>query len=177
MKHKTLICLLYSAMFAALLAVCSWITVPGVVPFALQTFAVFAVLTVLGGKYGTLSIALYLALGAVGVPVFSGFRGGVGALFGTTGGYLFGFLFAGLFFWLITRIFGKGLLVNVLALVGALFLVYAIGTLWFLSKYTGDGGLWYVLGACVFPFILPDAIKMALAVLVGRRVAKLMERI
>ena len=71
------------ALFAAILAVSAWLTVPGEVPFTLQTFGVFAALGLLGGKRGTIAIALYLVLGAVGLPVFSGFRGGFGVLLGT----------------------------------------------------------------------------------------------
>ena len=66
------------SLFAALMAVCAWLTIPGEVPFTLQTFGLFATLVLLGGKRGTIAIALYLILGAVGLPVFSGFRGGFG---------------------------------------------------------------------------------------------------
>ena len=84
------------ALFAVLLAVFSWTTIPFAVPFTLQTFGVYVALMLLGGKKGTIAIALYILLGAVGVPVFSGFKGGVGALLGPTGGYIFGFLATGL---------------------------------------------------------------------------------
>ena len=90
--------LTYMAVCAALIAICAWITVPAAVPFTLQTFAIFFVLSLLGGKRGTIAILVYILLGAVGLPVFSGFNGGLGALLGTTGGYIFGFLFIGLIF-------------------------------------------------------------------------------
>ena len=95
------------ALFAAILAVSAWLTVPGEVPFTLQTFGVFAALGLLGGKRGTIAIALYLVLGAVGLPVFSGFRGGFGVLLGTTGGYIFGFLLSGLLYWALTALLGN----------------------------------------------------------------------
>ena len=85
------------SLFAAILAVSAWLTIPGEVPFTLQTFGVFAALGLLGGKRGTIALALYLILGAVGLPVFAGFRGGFGVLLGTTGGYIFGFLLSGLY--------------------------------------------------------------------------------
>ena len=91
------------ALFAAIIAVCSWIQIPMTVPFTMQTFAVFCALATLGGKGGTISVLIYIVLGAVGVPVFAGFTGGVGILFGTTGGYIIGFLFTGLLYWLITH--------------------------------------------------------------------------
>ena len=72
-KDMTLI-----AMFAVLMAVCSWISIPTQVPFTLQTFAVFCTLGVLGGKRGFFAVLVYVLLGAVGVPVFAGFTGGIG---------------------------------------------------------------------------------------------------
>ena len=116
------------ALFAAILAVSAWLTVPGEVPFTLQTFGVFAALGLLGGKRGTIAIALYLVLGAVGLPVFSGFRGGFGVLLGTTGGYIFGFLLSGLLYWALTALLGNKGWVRLLAMVLGLLLCYAAGT-------------------------------------------------
>ena len=73
-------------MMTALMAVCAWITVPFTIPFTLQTFGVFVTLRLLEGRRGTFAIALYILLGAVGVPVFSGFGAGGGVLAGPTGG-------------------------------------------------------------------------------------------
>ena len=77
---------------AALMAVCSWISVPLIVPFTMQTFAVFTIVGLLGIWQGTCAVCVYVALGAIGVPVFSGFRGGIAALTGATGGYIIGFI-------------------------------------------------------------------------------------
>ena len=96
--------LAYVAVCAALMAVCSWISIPATVPFTLQTFAVFCSLGLLGGRRGTAAILVYLLLGALGVPVFAGFSGGIGILFGTTGGYLLGFILMGLVYWLGERL-------------------------------------------------------------------------
>ena len=84
--------LCFCAIGAALIAVCAWISIPADVPFTLQTFAIFAVCGLLGGRRGTVSVLVYLLLGAVGAPVFAGFRGGFASLLGTTGGYLVGFV-------------------------------------------------------------------------------------
>ena len=78
------------ALFTALMAVCAWITIPFAVPFTMQTFAVMLAAAVLGTRRALLSLILYLALGTVGIPVFSGFTGGFGVLAGPTGGYLIG---------------------------------------------------------------------------------------
>ena len=91
-RQKTLD-MVYIAIFAVIIAVCSWISVPMVVPFTLQTFGVFCAVGLLGGKRGTLSVLIYVLLGAVGVPVFAGFSSGIGTLFGVTGGYIMGFIF------------------------------------------------------------------------------------
>ena len=82
----------YISLGAVLIALCSWISVPATVPFTLQTFAVLLVCDLLGGRWGLVSVLLYLLLGAVGFPVFSGFSGGLGHLLGMTGGYILGFV-------------------------------------------------------------------------------------
>ena len=99
--------LVYMALGAVLIALCSWITVPAAVPFTMQTFAVFFILSALGGKRGTVTILVYIALGAAGVPVFSQFGAGPGVLLGNTGGYILGFLAMGLTYWGITALLGE----------------------------------------------------------------------
>ena len=95
-KKLTVYELTKCAMFVALLAICSWITVPSVIPFTMQTFAVFTMCAVLGTKLSVITVMVYIVLGAIGLPVFSGFRGGVGVLIGATGGYIWGFLLTAL---------------------------------------------------------------------------------
>lgn len=166
--------LIYIALGAALMAVCSWISVPAAVPFTMQTFGIFTVLLSLGPKRGTSSVAAYLLLGAVGAPVFSNFGGGPGALFGATGGYLMGFLFTGLAYMLGTSAFGYGFWSRALSLLVGLLLCYAFGTGWFIFIYTratGPMGLSRALSLCVLPFMIPDLLKLALALLVSRRIS------
>ena len=167
--------LTYMAVGAALIAVCSWISIPSTVPFTLQTFAVFCVLSLLGGKRGTVSIVIYILLGAVGMPVFAGFTGGIGILLGTTGGYIIGFIFMGLLFWLAEHFFGDALPVRIVSMLAGLLVCYAFGTGWFLWVYarqSGAVGIGTALSWCVLPFILPDLAKMALAVGIAGRVKK-----
>ena len=165
--------LVYIAIGAALIAICSWISIPTAVPFTLQTFAVFFVLLALGGERGTLATLVYVLLGAVGVPVFAGFSGGIGMILGSTGGYIIGFLFTGLIYILFTKFFKKNIVMKVVALVLGLAVCYAFGTAWFMHVYmksSGEVGLLTVLGWCVFPFIIPDLIKLALAVVISKRI-------
>ena len=165
--------LVYIAIGAALIAICSWISIPTAVPFTLQTFAVFFVLLTLGGERGTLATLVYVLLGAVGVPVFAGFSGGIGILLGSTGGYIIGFLFTGLIYILFTKFFKKNIVIKIVALVLGLAVCYAFGTAWFMHVYvqnSGEVGLLTVLGWCVFPFIIPDLLKLALAVVISKRI-------
>lgn len=155
------------ALFAALTAVCAWTGIPlGDTVFTLQTLAVFLTLGLLGGKWGTVSILCYLLLGAVGVPVFSGFRGGIGMLLGPTGGYLLGFLSTGLCYGAVEK-FGK-----LPAMILGQLACYACGTLWYM-QYTG-GGIGWILLQTVVPYLFPDAVKLVLAY---RLTAKLKKRI
>lgn len=163
--------IVYIAIFAALMAVCSWISVPTMVPFTLQTFGVFLAVCLLGGKRGTISVLVYILLGAVGLPVFAGFNGGIQALLGNTGGYIIGFLFSALVMWAFERLLGKKFWVYALSMVLGLIVCYAFGTVWFMTVYarsSGAVGLITVLGWCVFPFIIPDLVKIALALVIGR---------
>lgn len=161
-----------AALGAALMAVCAWISVPATVPFTLQTFAVFLVTGLLGLKGGTLSVAAYLLLGAVGLPVFAGFQGGVGVLLGTTGGYLVGFVFSALTVGLLTKLLGRSIPALIGAMAAGLAVCYAFGSVWFLALYTHTKGaiaMGTVLSTCVVPFLLPDGVKILLAALLTRR--------
>lgn len=161
------------ALFAALLAVCAWISIPVTdIAFTLQTFGVFLTLGLLGGKLGTAAIVVYLCMGAIGLPVFSGFRGGIGVLLGVTGGYIAGFLASGLVYWLITALFRQRPGGQLLGFILGLLVCYSFGSLWFWEVYLQGGGtitLGAVLAKCVLPYLLPDAVKLWLAwVLSGR---------
>lgn len=155
-----------SSLFAALTAVCAWISVPVVdIAFTLQTFAVFLGLGILGGKWGTVSILIYLALGAVGLPVFTGFQGGFGALLGVTGGYLWGFLLSGLVYWGLEKLWKP------IAMIAGLLACYLCGSLWF-SLYAGGAGFWGALVKCVVPYLIPDGVKLFLALKLSNRLEK-----
>lgn len=160
----------YIALMAVLISVCSWLSVPSVIPFTMQTFGVFAALLLLGGKRGSIAVALYILMGAVGLPVFSNFTGGVGKLMGPSGGYIFGFLLTALCYWLMTALLADRLWIKILALTAGLVLCYAFGTLWFVEVYSRSEpiGIMSALSMCVFPFMVPDAIKMALALAVEK---------
>ncbi len=165
----------YIGIFTVLIAICSWISIPMEVPFTLQTFAVFLAVAVLGGRRGTLSVVVYVLLGAIGVPVFAGFTGGLGIIMNNTGGYIIGFIFSALAMWLIESLFGKKIWVQGISMVVGLLICYAFGTVWFMLVYmrnTGAVGLMTVLGWCVIPFIIPDVVKIVLALALSKTLKK-----
>lgn len=159
---------------AALICICSWIQVPSAVPFTLQTFAVFLVADLLGTKKGTAATLVYLLLGTVGLPVFSGFQGGIGTLLGSTGGYVFGFVLSALTVGIAADKFADKLHWKILLNIVAVLLCYAVGTLWFAFIY-GNGNLTGALTVCVLPFIIPDAVKITLAMLVAKKIKPMMK--
>ena len=157
------------AMFAAMMAVFSWITVPmpaPLVPFTMQTFGVFVTLELLGGKRGFFAILTFILLAAAGAPVLSGFSGGMGVLLGSTGGYILGFLLTAGLYWLTEALLGKALWVRLTALIGGLLLCYLFGTLWFMVIYARTNtaiGIGTALLWCVVPYLAPDIAKLVLA--------------
>ena len=161
--------IVYIAVCAALMAVCSWISIPApapLAPFTLQTFAVILIVLLLGGRRGFFAVLCYILLGAVGLPVFAQFTGGVGILFGMTGGYIVGFLLTALVYWALERATEERPLRRVAVLALGLLVCYAFGTAWFMVVYarrSGAIGLATALGWCVAPYLIPDAVKLALA--------------
>ncbi len=156
---------------AVIISISAWITVPFAIPFTMQTFGVFSVLLLLGGKRGTLSVLLYIALGAIGLPVFSGFNAGFGVLLGITGGFIFGFAVSGALYWALERLFCKHTLSRPIILAVSLAACYAAGTVWYIYS-SGSAGIGSAISLCVLPYILPDAVKLLLAYVVAKRVSK-----
>ena len=177
-KHKALADLLRCAVFAALLCICSPITIPvGVIPFTLGIFAVMLAGVVLGMKAGLLSVITYLALGLF-LPVFSGGNTALTALPGPTGGYIWSYLLMIPVICLIGRIWAdRPVLACLTAFLGctaALALCYLCGTLQF-SRYSGTS-FRRSLTVCVVPFILPDLAKAAAAALLGVSLRRVLVR-
>lgn len=167
--------IVYMSVFTAMISICSWISIPASIPFTLQTMGVFTTVGLLGGKRGTLTILTYILLGAIGVPVFAGLTGGVSVLLGTTGGYIIGFLLSALLMWGIETIMGRNQIVLAFSMIAGLIVCYVFGTAWFMMIYTqhsGVIGLSTVLGLCVIPFIIPDLIKIGVALFLTNRLKK-----
>ncbi len=154
--RKTALC----GLCAAVMCLCAWLAVPvGGAVFTMQTFGVFFALMLLGGKYGTAAVLVYILLGAVGLPVFSLGQGGIGVLLGATGGYIWGFLVAAIGYRFTHFLTAKP---RLSAFTGLL-CCYLAGTLWYWLGYGAAYSLPAILLTCVVPYILPDILKILLA--------------
>lgn len=168
--------LVLCALFAALTAVCAQLTIPiGAVPISLSLLPVLLCGALLAPQYALLSMAVYMVMGLVGVPVFSNLSGGPAKLFGVTGGYIIGYLPCVLSEGLLIRALGRDWWKQALAMAAGVLACYAFGTVWFMvTKHTG---LMASLSMCVFPFLPFDALKIAVAVVLSLRLEKPLERI
>ena len=165
------------AFFSALIAICAQITVPAAVPFTLQTLAVFLAGSILGLKKGTASILIYIMLGIAGIPVFSNFSGGAAVLLGPTGGYIIGFIAIAVISGFVKDKFGSKLWITAVGMTIGLLVCYIFGTMWFVIMYNNTKGGMSIMKAihiCVIPFLLFDAIKIAVATILSNRLNKLL---
>lgn len=163
--------MIYCALFACILVIMAQIkiTLPGIVPITLQTLGVYIIGCVQKPKYACISALVYIALGAVGLPVFSGSGGGLGVLIGPTGGYIYSFPIMALVMSLIVKN-KKGILIKLLALLAGTAVCYSIGTAWFM--YVTGNTLLTALTWCVIPFLLGDAIKFVITIMVSEKIYK-----
>lgn len=162
MKTKNLI---ISALFTAIICVLAQISIPTwPIPFTLALFAIFLTGAILPPRYALMSVLTYLLLGAFGVPVFAGFRGGLQALIGPTGGYLVAYPIMAFVIAMFNKYFIKvKMLFLVIGMLVSLIICYVLGTAWF--TFSTDNSFYQALTLCVFPFILFDCLKIVLAVL------------
>lgn len=158
-----------TALMAALICVLGPLSIPiGPVPVSLAPFAIFLTVYVLGWKMGTASVCIYLLLGLVGLPVFSGFTGGAQKLLGPTGGFLVGYILTALIAGYFIDRFRSNMLLQFLGSLLGLAVLYAFGTVWLM--YQAHLGLGAALQAAVLPFVILDILKILLALMVGKAV-------
>lgn len=168
------------AMMTCLIAICSWLNIPSAVPFTMQTFAVFCALLLLGGQHALVTVFLYIFMGCIGLPVFSGFKGGIAHIIGPTGGYIIGFIFTALCYCLFEPLILKYPRIKAFVFVIGLIICYVVGTLWFKMIYEFRGTEYSVikiLSMCVFPYIIPDLLKLALSFFVCNKIRRVMPNI
>ena len=135
------------------------------VPISLTNFAIFLAIFVLGMKSGTISFIIYLLLGAVGVPVFSSFRGGFQVLAGPTGGYLIGFIFLALIMGFALEHFDRKLVPTIIGMIIGMAVCYAFGTVWLAKLLSLSFKEGLMMG--VIPYLQGDAAKIIIAAIVG----------
>lgn len=161
------------AVLTALMVVCAWISIPSPVPFTLQTFGVFLTAGLLGKNKGVIAVLVYILLGAIGLPVFSGGRGGLGIILGETGGYIMGFLPSAYICGMLCEKNKKPLMLFASMVLGLL-VCYGAGSIWayFMFFKVGWAGVAAVLIKYVLSFIIPDLIKLGLAAFVVKELKK-----
>ena len=160
-----------TALMAAVMCVLGPLTVPiGAVPISLANFVICLTAWLLGPKFGTLSVAVYLCIGLIGVPVFSGYGAGLAKLAGPTGGYLVGYLLLALIGGLFIEKSNGNPLVSGIGLVLGDAACYVLGTAWFVFQMQCELG--YALSVCVYPFIALDLAKIVVSCVVGALLRK-----
>ena len=162
----------YVALGTALITVCAWLAIPTPmdISFTMQTFAVCLCAGLLGWKRSTVSVIVYILLGMVGLPIFTGFKSGVAAITGPTGGYIVGFVLTALITGALVQKFGHKFWQLILFMVIGLTVCYAFGTVWFIIAYKAT--LKAALATCVVPFLLPECGKILLAALLTNRLIR-----
>ena len=159
-----------TALMTAVTCILAPLSIPiGPVPISLTNFAIYLSLYLLDWKKGTVSYILYLLLGLVGLPVFSGFTGGIGKLAGPTGGYIIGFIPMAIIPGIVIDKFSQRW-IQILGMIVGTAICYAFGTAWFCIQagYTVSAAL----AVCVIPFIPADLIKMVIAMIIGPEIRK-----
>ena len=168
-KPQNLRMTVYCALFTALIIIGAYISIPipiGPVPITLADFFVMLTGFFLGAKYGFLTVVLYLALGTIGLPVFSNGGSGFAFLFGPTGGFLFGYLFLVVGIGLFIDNLKSSFIIDLLALLVGNVLLYAVGITWL--RVTLDMTWSAAVLAGLIPFIPGTIVKIIVALAIGR---------
>ena len=152
----------------AVMVVASWLTVPFVINFSLQTMAVFIICAVLGFRKSTASLVIYILMGVMGLPVFSGCNSGIGP----TGGVIIGFLLIPPRVALLTAK-NKSFIWYVISMLVSIIPCYALGALWYGCFFAVESGVFNVLLVCVIPFLIPELIKILLSAFIVTRLNKI----
>jgi biotin transport system substrate-specific component len=140
----------------------------GVIPISFTNLAIYITLYILGWKRGTVSYLLYMLIGIVGAPVFSGFTGGIAKLVGPTGGYIVGFIFLALISGVFIEKFENNKVLCIVGMILGTAVCYIFGTVWFIVS--SKTPLMASLSMCVFPFLPGDLIKIIIACVLGSKI-------
>jgi len=175
MPIETLRQTVLASLLAALTAVGAYLYIPiGPVPIVLSTLFVLLSGLLLGSRWGLISMGLYLLIGAIGLPVFSGGRGGIAHFFGPTGGYLFGYAFSAWVTGLVSERFRESPVVQILAILFGSLVIYAAGIPWLKMVVKLSWSKAFMVG--MLPFLLGDGIKGAAAFILARSTRRILDR-
>lgn len=171
MKKTTVYQMTATALMAALMCVVGPLSVPiGPIPVSFTTFVIYLAAWLMEGQAAAVSCCVYLLIGVVGLPVFSGYSGGPGKLLGPTGGYLIGFIFMAMICSAVTRRANYHAALSMAGMAAATAVAYGFGTVWFMVQ--AKVALGYSLMTCVVPFIPGDLVKIAVAGALGMTVRR-----
>lgn len=166
------------SLFSALMCIGAWLHFPATVPATMQTFVVFLSLGLIGSKKTFIVLIVYIFLGAVGLPVFSGFTGGIGALTGPTAGFIWGFLLGVPVFYAFEKYFSRKKSLIIIGYILYILLHYIPGALWYCHFTLGSLSFEGILSSSlvtVVPFIIPDAVKLMLSLFTVNRLKKIIK--
>lgn len=164
--------LVLTALVSAVFCILGPLSIPiGPVPISLTGLALYMSLYIIGGKMSTIAYMIYLIIGIIGLPVFSGYAGGLGKIMGPTGGYLAGFIFTALLSGAVIDRFHNNKIISIMGMYAGLIVLYAFGTIWFAFLNEGNS-VYEILKICVIPFIPADSIKIIISAFLGPMLKK-----
>ena len=174
-KKNSIYNIAFMGLMTAVMCILGPLSLPiGPVPISLTNLVLYFTVFVIGTKAGLGSYCLYLLLGAIGLPVFSGYAGGLGKLTGPTGGYLIGFITMILIGGIIMEKTNRNIVATCIAWVVGTAAAYLFGTIWFV--YLMHCSVMYALTICVFPFIIGDIVKIIVGTILGKEVRKALSK-
>lgn len=168
--------MIFISLFATLMCIGAWIHFPSPIPATMQTFIVFCALSLIKSKNTFIMLCIYISLGALGLPVFSGFTGGIGALTGPTAGFIWGFLLGVPVFYVFEKFFSGKKVAIIIGYILYILIHYIPGALWYCYFTIGEISLSGIISSSavtVVPFVVPDAIKLFLALLLSERINRI----
>jgi biotin transport system substrate-specific component len=166
-------------MCIAFFTLCSWLSIPFFINITLQVFAVFFVSSIATPAISFLSVISYISLGLVGVPVLSGFKGGISAFAGASGGFIIGLAFSALIISLFSHCYSEKKYLHLTVMFLSLFVCYLCGVLWYMFVFNYSVNVSFIdcLLICVIPFVVPDILKIFLVWIAYRKLFPYLKRL
>ena len=178
-KNRAVYRLVVIAICVAFIALCSFITIPFAVNFSLQLFAVFLISGCFPSSISVSAVGLYLALGFIGVPVFSGFNSGLSAMLGSSGGFLISFIFASFIISAFQKHYYNKHALYIFTASLSLLICYTVGSLWYMYVFCHPSPCSFMTAftVCILPFIIFDISKMLLAFVLIKKLKPFVDKL